>query len=293
MSANKQTILVVDDKPSNIEIIIQSFLDSEFQILAATNGEMACMLAETNQPDLIILDWHMPGMSGLEVIKKLKSQPLTKDIAVIMATAVHTDSNNLKEALDAGAHDFLRKPFDKIELQARVKSAIRFIQSQKKVQIQQKHQFEQKEKIFNDAIDQKKRELITGAMQIAKQNEMNTNLIDELIKLLPETDDKTNIALRNIINKYKVKSIDTGWLEFKARFTQVNNLFYQKLQSQFPSLTTNEIKLCSFLHLKMSNREIISITSQSTESLRKAKFRLRKKMNFNSDNELVKYLTGI
>ena len=105
-------ILVVDDEPANIEIIIQNFLYTKFQMLAAMNGEMAVMLAETSRPDLIILDWHMPGMSGLDVIKELKSKENTKDIVIIMATAIHTSSENLKQALEEGAFDFLRKIVD-------------------------------------------------------------------------------------------------------------------------------------------------------------------------------------
>lgn len=293
MADKKHKILVVDDEPSNIEIIIQSFLDSDFHMLAATNGEMACMLAKTNHPDLIILDWHMPGMSGLDVIKELKSKKSTENIVIIMATAIHTSSENLKQALEEGAFDFLRKPFDKIELEARVKSAISFIESQNKIQEHQKNIFVQKELMLKEELESKKRELVSGALLIIRQNEMNLQLIGDMIKLLPDTSMKINKKIRDLINKYKIQSADNNWNEFETRFEQVHIEFYDKLRKQYQNLTPNEIKLSAFLRLNMTTSEISSVTFQSIESVRKAKSRLRKKMNQENDNDLKNLLAEL
>lgn len=292
MGDEKCRILVVDDEPINIEVIIQCFISTGFQMLAATNGEIACMLAETENLDLIILDWHMPGMSGLEVIEKLRSQESTKNITIIMATGVHTTSGDLEKALKAGAFDYIRKPFDKTELQARVKSAIAYIKSQKEIQRQQQLLFDQKEQQLQDAIELQERELVLRALQIAKQNEMNNKLLDELAELLPETSQQMNASIRNLITKYGLLATNTNWKEFEMRFTQVHHQFYDALQKQFPSLTPNEIKLCAFMRLKMNNTEISAITFQSIDSLRKAKFRLRKKLNLASEAELMDMLAS-
>lgn len=293
MSEKKHKILVVDDEPSNIEVIIQNFGEQDYNILAATNGEMATMLAETINPELIILDWQMPGMSGLDVIKELKNKKSTENIVIIMATAIYTSSENLKEALEAGAYDFLRKPFDSIELEARVKSALSFINLQKKIQTQQKELFEQKESLLNESLAHKKRKLMSDALQIIRQNEMNVTLIEELIKLLPETNGKTNKAIRELINKYKIQATNNGWNEFENRFEHLHNQFYDKLREKYPNLTQNEFKLCAFLRLNMSLGEIMAITSQSSEGIRKAKFRLRKKMNVENDSNLINLLTKL
>lgn len=289
----KQSILVVDDEPSNIEVIIQSLVNSEYNILAATNGEMACMLAKSSQPDLIILDWQMQGMSGLDVINTLKNDETTKDIVIIMATAVHKSSVNLKQALEAGAFDFLRKPFDTIELEARVNSALMFKASQNTIQQQQNQIFKQKEEQLKEEIEVKERELITGALQISKQYELNEYLIAGLTKILPEVNLKTNKVLQNLINTYKIKTVNNHWQEFKARFTLINSNFYTKLRQQIPDLTPNEEKICAFLKLNMTSNEISSITLQSTESIRKATLRLRNKLNLCSKEELIHFLSSL
>ena len=131
----KYTILVVDDKPDNLKTIVDYLKGSDVQytILKATNGKIACKLAEKKIPDLIILDWKMPVMNGIETIEYLKSHKLTKDIPIIMATGVMTSAKNLKTALEAGAVDYIRKPIDKIELAARINSTLKLSDSLREI----------------------------------------------------------------------------------------------------------------------------------------------------------------
>lgn len=79
-------------------------------------------IAKKMHPDLIITDWFMLQMNGLEFIKKIKSNPETKDILIMVATGVMTAANDMKVAMEAGATDFIRKPIDEIELLARTNS---------------------------------------------------------------------------------------------------------------------------------------------------------------------------
>ena len=128
------SILIVDDNPDNLETIVDFLQDSELDItiLKAPNGKIACKLAEKKLPDLIITDWEMPEMNGIETIECLKSRKSTKDIPVIMSTGVMTETKHLKTALDAGAVDYIRKPIEKIELIARVNSMLKLAESYKK-----------------------------------------------------------------------------------------------------------------------------------------------------------------
>ncbi|MBI4645729.1 MAG: response regulator [Bacteroidia bacterium] len=131
------TILVADDQVQNIAAIL-SMLNSynkELRIIGALNGKIACEQALVKSPDLIILDWEMPVMTGIEAVRFLKSNPKTKDIPIIMATAL-TSSDHLSEAMDAGAMDYIRKPLDRIELIARVKSALMVYDYFRKIQEQ-------------------------------------------------------------------------------------------------------------------------------------------------------------
>jgi two-component system sensor histidine kinase/response regulator len=128
-------ILIVDDVPDNIKSIVDCFDESEepYILYQALDGETAEAIAIMEKPDLIITDWEMPGMSGIELIKSLKSDPGTAEIPVIMCTGVMTTSQNLKTALLAGAVDYIRKPVDKIELSARVQATLRLAESYKEI----------------------------------------------------------------------------------------------------------------------------------------------------------------
>jgi PAS domain S-box-containing protein len=126
-------ILVVDDEIDNIKSINRFILDSKepYILYQALNGEMALRIAITELPDLIITDWEMPGTNGIELIRKLKLNESTTEISVIMCTGVMTTSENLQTALMAGAVDYIRKPIDRIELMARVKSMLMLSDSRK------------------------------------------------------------------------------------------------------------------------------------------------------------------
>ncbi|WP_299453626.1 adenylate/guanylate cyclase domain-containing protein [uncultured Microscilla sp.] len=121
----KATILIVDDEVTNLKILREylTTADQEFRILQATNGKQAFDIAQKADPDLVIMDWMMPVMSGIDALKNIKATESTQNIPVIMATA-KTSAQDLKEALEAGAMDYVRKPIDKTELLARVRSAI-------------------------------------------------------------------------------------------------------------------------------------------------------------------------
>jgi two-component system, sensor histidine kinase and response regulator len=117
-------ILIVDDEVVHLEAIIDIIEDagSEYEILTAFNGITALEIVHKEMPDLIITDWEMPGMDGIELIKHLKNDKKTTDIPVIMCTGIMTSSENLETALNAGAVDYIRKPIDKLELIARIKA---------------------------------------------------------------------------------------------------------------------------------------------------------------------------
>jgi len=126
-------ILVVDDEINYIKSIVQSLIESKepYILYQALNGKLAFKIATSELPDLIITDWEMPEMTGIELIVKLKQHELTSEIPVVMCTGVMTNSENLHTALMSGAVDFIRKPIDKIELIARVKSMLVISDSRK------------------------------------------------------------------------------------------------------------------------------------------------------------------
>lgn len=119
-----EKILVVDDEEHILELIRFNLEGSGFQAITATNGEDALRLCNEQQPDLILLDIMLPGIDGLEVCRKLKSEKETRLIPIIMITAKGEEIDKIV-GLELGADDYITKPFSVRELLARVKALLR------------------------------------------------------------------------------------------------------------------------------------------------------------------------
>lgn len=133
----KKKILVIDDLPENV-FMLQDRLEHEgFEVLTAYDGYTGIDLAKNELPDLILLDIMMPDITGLEVCKILASEPITKDIPIILVTA-KSGAEDTKEGLEAGAFDYIKKPFNRIELLARVKSALKLSEAHKLLLLSEK-----------------------------------------------------------------------------------------------------------------------------------------------------------
>jgi len=120
----QSTVLIVDDNPQNIELL-QAFLESlPVKIVTAFDGLDALQKVADHHPDLVLLDIMMPQMSGFQVCRRLKSDPKTRDIQVLMVTALN-ELGDIEQANEVGTDDFVSKPVNKIELLTRVKSLLR------------------------------------------------------------------------------------------------------------------------------------------------------------------------
>ena len=134
-----QKILIVDDEPGNLQAIVRAFQgmdDCPYEILQTLSARKALEIAQAEQPDLIITDWDMPEVDGIALIRMLKENPATRDILVIMCTGVMTTSEHLRTALDAGAVDYIRKPVDELELNARTRSMLQLSAMMKRMRRQ-------------------------------------------------------------------------------------------------------------------------------------------------------------
>ncbi len=125
-------ILVIDDLPENV-FLLQDRLESEgYEVITAYEGKSGLNKAISEQPDLILLDIMMPDITGLEVCKKLVTNEESSHIPIILVTA-KIEAEDIKEGLEAGAFDYIKKPFNRIELLARVKSALKLSDARKQL----------------------------------------------------------------------------------------------------------------------------------------------------------------
>ena len=117
------TVLITDDNPVNVKVVQAMVEKKGYRTASAMDGKSCIKMTKELSPDLILLDISMPGMSGIEVCRTLRQDEQTNGIPIIFVTA-SADNETLKEAFEAGGTDYVRKPVNRIELLARIKSAL-------------------------------------------------------------------------------------------------------------------------------------------------------------------------
>jgi len=142
-------------------------------------------------------------------------------------------------------------------------------------------------------LDFKNKELTTNVMYLLKKNEFTMNISDKLKKARYDFKPDNRKIIDDIIRELENSSSEGAWKDFEVRFQEVHAGFYKKLNNKYPDLSPNELKLCAFLRLNMSTKEISTITFQSAKSISMARFRLRKKIGVGSYENLISYLNQI
>lgn len=272
-------ILVIDDLVENLKTIVTIFEAQrpEYIIFQTNNAKSALSIISQNKPDLVITDWDMPGMNGLEFIIELKKRNEFKDIPVIMASGVNLSSDDLKTALDAGATDYIRKPIDPIELLARVHSVLMISEYNKKM------------------LETKDQELTESALYLVKSNEFNIDITKKL-NILSQFISKENIPAQEFLEE-TIRDLNNhvnehSWYRFNLSFAKVHKDFNKNLIDQHPDLTATELKLCAFIRLGMNNKDIASVLNQNPDSVKVSRSRLRKKLGIDQTQNLESFLSG-
>jgi len=286
-------ILIIDDEPDSIAVFELLLTNLNYEVISESNPLNAIEKIRITQPDLIILDWLMPEMEGIEVLSNMKSILEIREIPVIISSGIRTQSSNLHTALSLGAIDFLKKPIDEIELEARVASAIKlydYLRNSQKMQ-QEIHakemQIEQNKALFyQNELNKKNREMLVSAVSIFQNKKLVSVLKSEIFDEISELSEEHKSLVVKVLDRYENISSSINWDMFEKRFTELNSEFYNKLNNEFPDLSNGEQRLCAFFKLGLSTKEIAIINYSSYEAIRKAIYRIRKKLNQNEKVDL-------
>lgn len=217
-------ILVIDDLPENVYMLQDRLEHEGYEVLTAYDGKGGIEKAREELPDLILLDVMMPDINGFEVCKTLVNEEQTSNIPIILVTA-KTDAEDTKEGLDAGAFDYIKKPFNKIELLARVRSALKLSDANELLLDAEKrntffatvvtanHKIKQPLTLLSLSSAAIKRELKKD--KISKETLLSkTKYIDVAIKEISDVLDQLNAIKEPILSDYtkniKMISIDEG-----------------------------------------------------------------------------------
>ncbi len=276
---SRKKILIVDDVPKNIELAANILQTKNYNITFAKSGPIALEKVKSIDFDLILLDVMMPEMDGFEVCKILKEDDATKDIPVIFLTA-RSETENVVKGFELGAVDYVTKPFQTEELLARVKTH---------VDIREK--LEEKKAI--------EKQLIGHAAE--SSDESTKSLKKQLESRKAELENVTLFyELRSQMDKLILDKSPVARMEIRHIKEMISNLFIDKsnqefhrsLKQNFPKLTFDDMRLCSYLKQRFLNVEIAEFLETSPEAVYTRKSRLRQKLNLIKDEDITDFLAN-
>jgi len=275
---SKTKILIVDDDVFTIRLLTEILVSNpNYEILTASTGSSAIDVVLREMPSLIIMDWQMPEISGIEATMLLKQNLQTKDIPIIIISGVMSSSEDAGKAIFTGAIDFMRKPVEKAELLARVSSILQL----SKAYIRIKEQ--------NFVLQE---QLTTKMLDIQQFESMRDNILKGLNSIKESDAQEDTKQMVNIIESYiSGRNTKINWDGFK---TQVNTLFpdfFKKLSQK--QLTNYELQLCAYIRLNMNSKQISNLMYTSLNTINIARKRLKKKLGLGAGESLQIYLQNI
>lgn len=251
----KQKILIVEDNQENIDLLVYFLKPQGYTLIAVNDGIEALKAVEEERPDLILLDIMMPKMNGYQVCERLKKNNATKSIPIIMLTALKELKDKIK-SLEAGADDFITKPFENIELLARVRSLLRLKEFHDELEQRNKELEEKnaamarmdhfKEDLTNLIVHDMKNPLfvIQGNLQMMSMG-LDQNSSSLLKKYTQRIERSSQQLLRMIVNLIDISRIDEGTIDLKKDLTNLNDLISKAVTNinAFPENESKEAKL--------------------------------------------------
>jgi DNA-binding response OmpR family regulator len=282
-------LLLVDDDPVLLESLTLAFNTIDYEVKVANNGESALRIIDLYIFDLIILDWKMPKMDGIELTKLLKENENTYEIPIVMLTG-QTGEEDLKEAFDSGINDFIKKPFNTIEITSKVNAMINHQQLLKSHQELKLQSLQSENLNLSHQLLEKEEHSKHIEVQNSKQFTNVQNLVSKLNKL-EELQTKYNYAVSDIKNE--LNAIISEVQSPNSTLIRANSILSEKLRLECKSLSEAELRICILISLDLSNRDIASQLFISTRTVENHKYHIRKKLNLSKETGLKLFIKEI
>ncbi len=287
------TILIADDEPQNIKNLFEALNPEIYRVFVAPDGKTAVEQALMRQPDAIIMDWDMPVMNGIDAIRIIRASEDIKNIPIIVATGKMTRVENLRTALKTGANDYIRKPFDPIEIEARVQSMIHLRTEQQKILRLEKEILQQKLETSSRELEKNQQALAAFKAHLAHNNKYIDSVISDLQHIRQIGSDLVKRKIVELISQLKVDIKRVNLNEFENHFENIHPSFLKNIKNRFPDLTQNEMELCMFFRLNMTTNEMLTLTYKTDSTLKKARQRLKKKLGLGTNESLSDFISEI
>ena len=288
-------LLIVDDESAH-QLALMDILESSdknYDLLSAFNEQEALAIAKKELPDLILTDWEMPVMNGVDFILAIKNDKLLCDIPVIMCTGIMTSSEHLKTALEAGANDYVRKPFDAIEVDARINAMLSFSREQKKRRRAEQELMQHQLDKSIQMVETKQHSLVVTKACLMHNTAYIEDIVARLKALAAEVSESCKMKLFLLISKIQSDLKRGTWEEFTRHFEEIHPSFLRHINYSYPKLSANEVELCLYIKMNMSNAEIQTATYKSYDALKKARQRLKKKLDLSPKDSLDLFIQAI
>lgn len=308
-------ILVIEDNPSLREEICSSLRNEGYRVFEADNGSKGVDHAKLHHPDLILCDIMMPEMNGYEVLNELSHQSQTKIIPFIFITALD-DRRHFRTGMEMGADDYLTKPFTIVELTTAVKTRLdKYFNFQVayeienienniklKLRVLKKQIAENKSEIaeisktnnsLNIELKTKQSELfeeVLKAVEIKNTLQILKNQLKQELRRVAISHEQKDMLI-GLLNKIeKIGSKKDNWRFFQLKFNQVHPDFVTSINQKYPSLTQLDLTIMSAILFNLNSNMISNMLNISNDSLRKSKYRLKKKLMLGPEDNLIKFI---
>ena len=288
-------ILLVDDQPEMVRTLV-NFCELYFpaaEVLQTIDPRAALGIARKEEPDILLADWDMPELTGIELLEAVKADPvLGERIAVIICSGKNIGSADLHRALTAGATDYLRKPFDHPELIARITAALRDQRRLRQVRAAQAalaREKERNEALMQERIAFQKGDIEALALELKFNRELSEAVAEkfsQMRKIPPEA--------RKLAHDFRLRLRAGKRLhDLKQNMEVVHASFLEKLRLNFPELTEGERELAILYRIGLSSNEIATVRGISMNGIKKARQRLRKKLELAPAEDMMAFLNQI